>query len=186
MKLICLDLETTGLTEALPRESILELAAIVVEAPRLTEVARFHSLVKPDPLHLKQMDPFVVAMHTKSGLLADLAGAIGAGTLRTAAELEPEFKVWLLNQTEGQRCYLMGSNPEFDRAFLRAHMPNVARQLHYRNFDVNSFHILREMIAGKEKTGTEHRAMADCEQAIRAYAEFLNWMRDVFKGRPAA
>lgn len=171
---VFLDLETTGLW---PKHgSILEIGAVVVEVPRLTKVARTVFVCRPNDVeHIAKADAKVKQMHSESGLWADVAKAT-----RTAAQVEPELCVWLLNQTGGERVYLAGSNPDFDRRWLEEHMPNLARKLHYRNFDVNTFFILREWIAGKEKHGTKHRALADCEQAIQGVRDHLNWCARVF------
>ena len=176
---VFLDIETTGLY---PKQgSILEIALIVVEVPRLTEVARFSTVCAPnDWTQLQKMDPVVVKMHTESGLLAEYQ-AERTTPLFKAAHSEPELCVWLLNQTGGETVYLAGSNPDFDRRWLEEHMPNLARKLHYRNFDVNTFFILREWIAGKEKHGTKHRALDDCLQAIQGVRDHLNWCASVFR-----
>lgn len=174
---VFLDVESTSLNAK--QGSILEIAMIVVEVPRLTEVARTSFVCRPvDVSHLQKMDAVVVKMHTESGLLAEVAKAT-----RTAPEVEPELCVWLLNQTGGEKVYLAGSNPDFDRRWLEEHMPNLARKLSHRNFDVNTFFILREWIAGKEKHGTKHRALADCEQAIQGVRDHLNWCARVFGGK---
>lgn len=173
---VFLDVETTSINAK--QGSILEIGVIVVEVPRLTEVARTSFVCRPvDVAHLQKMDPVVVRMHTESGLLAEVAKAT-----RTAPDVEPELCVWFLNQTGGEKVYLCGSNPDFDRRWLEAHMPNLSRKLSHRNFDVNTFFILREWIAGKEKHGTEHRALADCEQAIQGVRDHLNWCARVFGG----
>lgn len=179
---VFLDLETTGLY--LKQGSILEIALIVVEVPRLTEVARFSTVCAPnDWTQLQKMDPVVVKMHTESGLLAELQAC--RATLRTASQVEPALCVWLLNQTGGEKVYLAGSNPDFDRRWLEEHMPNLARKFSHRNFDVNTFFILREWIAGKEKHGTKHRALDDCLQAIQGVRDHLNWCASVFRPRSA-
>lgn len=176
---VFLDLETTGLY---PKQgSILEIAMIVVEVPRLVEVARFSTVCRPLSVeHVAKADARVKEMHSASGLWADVTRAT-----KTAAQVEPELCIWLLNQTGGEKVYLAGSNPDFDRRWLEEHMPNLARKLHYRNFDVNTFFILREWIAGKQKTGTKHRALDDCEQAIQGVRSHLDWMASVFRPRAA-
>ena len=80
-RLVWIDCEMTGLSVA--ADEIVEIACIVTEAD-LTEIDTGISLVvKPNDAPLAAMDPFVLNMHTVSGLLEKIPGGI---TLADAEE----------------------------------------------------------------------------------------------------
>ena len=69
-----------------------------------------------------------------------------------------------------------GSTVSFDKDWLKAHMPEVAKRLHYRQLDVSSYKVGFPEIFGT-KTSEAHRAMAD----IRASIAMQQQMRDIVK-----
>jgi oligoribonuclease (3'-5' exoribonuclease) len=176
---IVLDLETTGLFPAEPNAAILEIAMIAVKVPFFRELATWHTPVRrPFDDQLKGADEIVRKMHEDSGLAAELAA--GAGVPLGTAEAQA---LQFYNRCcSGSRVYLMGANPDFDRRWLEHHMPNLAKKFHYRNLDVNSLFILKEYLQGKEKTGTRHRALDDCRQAIAGVHAHFDLMRSLFGG----
>ena len=73
-RLVWIDLEMTGLDPSF--DEIVEIACIVTEAD-LTELDSGISLVvKPNDEPLAAMDPFVVNMHTESGLITEIPDGI--------------------------------------------------------------------------------------------------------------
>ena len=63
-----------------------------------------------------------------------------------------------------------GSTVSFDKDWLKAHMPEVARRLHYRQLDVSSYKVGFPEIFGT-KTSDAHRAMADIRVSIEQQAK---------------
>ncbi len=130
--LVWMDLEMTGLDHT--SDAIVEIATLVTD-DQLEIVAEGPDIVvhQPDEVLIK-MDPFVVDMHTRSGLLdlirtstASLADA-GAATLEFIRQHVPEPRT----------VPLCGNSIGTDRRFLAAYLPEIEEYLHYRSVDVSS------------------------------------------------
>lgn len=173
--LVWMDLEMTGLDPA--RDTIVEIATIVTD-DQLEIVAVGPDLVIHQPPEaLAVMDPFVVDMHTRSGLLP----AIQASTisLEEAGRLTLEFIK--AHVPEPGRVPLCGNSIGMDRRFLNAYLPDIEHWLHYRSIDVSS---IKELVKRwypsidqrrVVKTGT-HRALDDIQASIdelRYYREHV-------------
>ncbi len=180
-----LDLETTGLDPS--NGVILEFAAVLCEDDRAGDMAivqEFDSVVLPmsadgipldgaDAAHWARelMDPYVVNMHTKNGLLADLEDPAKCCTLEEAEA----FLCTLV--PEGERATLAGNSVHFDLAWLRFHMPRFAKRLSHRVLDVSTL-IGAEQAWGdsaqnlREAGGPAHRALADVRASIASAKAF--------------
>lgn len=171
--LIFIDCETTGLKEN--TDHILELALVAVELPTFREVAHFTSPVLPPtwPTVKRNLHEKVLAMHTNSGLIAELDRAgdeafshfVEGHALAFVREHSP--------QTLAFHTPMAGANPDFDRRFIRQRMPKLHAAFHYRNFDVRSITQLQDWVFGVAHVESPHRALADCRQAIQAVRTFL-------------
>lgn len=180
-KIIFLDLETTGLNPSgnLTTAAVLELAMVAVEVPRFRELEHYTTPIARAPGIPLQAgcDDYVRKMHTESGLFADIeARGIQRGDAEKAAV------AFYNRHCSGYRVALAGSNPDFDRRWLEVWMPELARKFLHRNFDVNSFFLLKEYLVGREKSGTKHRALDDCRQAIAGVHQHFDLMRSIFGG----
>jgi oligoribonuclease len=168
-----MDLEMTGLDPA--RHAIIEIATLITDDD-LNIAAEGPDLVvhQPDEL-LAQMDPVVVDMHTRSGLIdkvrastLDLAEA-GRQTLAFIKEWVPEARA----------VPLCGNSIGTDRRFLDVHLPEIEHHLHYRSVDVSSVKELvrrwyPELIASRPVKTNTHRALGDIRESI----EELRFYRD--------
>jgi oligoribonuclease len=170
-----MDLEMTGLDPS--RDVIVEIATIVTD-DELQIVAEGPDLVihQPDEV-LAGMDPFVVEMHTRSGLLEAIKTSAvtldeaGAATLAFIKEHVPE----------PGKVPLCGNSIGTDRRFLAAYLPDIENWLHYRSIDVSS---VKELVrrwypaisdARSNKAGS-HRALDDIRQSVdelRYYREHV-------------
>ncbi len=163
-RLVWIDLEMTGLD--LDKDDIVEIACIVTEAD-LTEIDRGISLVvKPRDEALAGMDPFVVNMHTESGLLAEIPGGI------PLADAEAQVLDYIRQHVpEERKAPLAGSSVYVDRGFLARQMPAIDAHLHYRLVDTSTVKELvkrwypRVFFASPEKNGN-HRALGDIRESI--------------------
>lgn len=163
-RIVWIDCEMTGLDPA--HEEIVEVACIVTEAD-LTEIDGGISLVvKPSDASMAAMDPFVVTMHTESGLLEEIPDGIGL------ADAETQVLDYVRQHVPDQRkAPLAGSSIYVDRGFLAKYMPTLDQHLHYRLVDVSSFKEMarrwfpRIYFSTPEKTGN-HRALADIRESI--------------------
>lgn len=169
--LIFCDLETTGLDES--RNAILEIALLAVKLPTFEVVAEFSECVRPPMLATlrRNVHEKVEAMHSVSGLWIDVeahgreAHLVEGDALAFVREHSP--------QTLAFHTPLAGANPDFDRRFLRKHMPKLHAAFHYRNFDVRSITQLQDWVFGQAHVESPHRALADCLQAASVVRKFL-------------
>jgi oligoribonuclease len=160
-----MDLEMTGLDHT--NDQIVEIATVVTDDD-LEVVAEGPDLVvhQPDDV-LAAMDPFVVDMHTRSGLLTAIKESTltlddaGGQTLAFIREHVPEPRT----------VPLCGNSIGTDRRFLAAYLPEIEDYLHYRSIDVSS---IKELVrrwypkvrqARPQKVGA-HRALDDIRDSI--------------------
>ena len=163
-RLVWIDLEMTGLDPN--KDEIVEIACIVTESD-LTEIDEGISIVvKPNDAPLAAMDPFVVDMHTTSGLITEIPD----GT--TLADAEERVLAYITERVpEARKAPLAGSSVYVDRRFLARYMPSIDQHMHYRLIDVSSLKELarrwypRIYYSSPDKTGN-HRALADIRESI--------------------
>jgi oligoribonuclease len=170
-----MDLEMTGLDPA--TEVIVEIATIVTD-DELNIVEEGHDLVisQPDDV-LERMDPFVLNMHTTSGLLE----LIKASTI-THDEAAAQTLAFIQKYSpEAKKIPLCGNSIGTDRRFLAKYMPEIENWLHYRCVDVSSMkELVKRWYPGLEharpnKINT-HRALDDVRESInelRFYREHV-------------
>jgi len=170
--LVWMDLEMTGLDHT--RDQIVEIATIVTD-DELRVIAEGPDLViHAADAALDAMDPVVVEMHTKSGLLP----AIKASTVTLEVAGQATFDFIRSHIPEACTVPLCGNSIGTDRRFLASYLPEIENYLHYRSVDVSS---VKELVkrwypditqALQRKSGT-HRALDD----IRSSIEELRWYR---------
>lgn len=179
--LVWMDLEMTGLDNT--RDVIVEIATIVTD-DELRVVAEGPDLVvHADEAALAAMDPVVVDMHTRSGLL----DAIRASSVTLEEAGQATFEFIRGHVPEPRTVPLCGNSIGTDRRFLATYLPEIENYLHYRSVDVSS---VKELVkrwypditqAMQRKSGA-HRALDD----IRSSIEELRWYRgQVFVPLPA-
>ena len=159
-----IDCEMTGLD--LERDALIEVAALVTDFDLNVLGDGIDIVINPPAAAIEQMDDFVRTMHTKSGLLDELAG----GT--TLADAEAQVLAYVREHCpEGSRPPLAGNTVATDRSFLARDMVALEGFLHYRIVDVSSIKELarrwfpKAYFAAPEKGGN-HRALADIQESI--------------------
>ena len=176
LPLVWIDLEMTGLDP--DREHIVEIAVIITDG-QLERLEEGPDLVLGvDEKVLAAMDPFVVQMHTASGLI----GKIRDSTL-TVEEAEQQVLDFVCRHVpEPHTAPLAGNSVHADRAFLRKYMPRIEDYVHYRNVDVSTVKELarrwhpKALERAPRKAGG-HRALADIRESID---EMRYWRGAVF------
>jgi oligoribonuclease len=122
--LVWMDLEMTGLDHT--SDAIVEIATIITD-DELQIVAEGPDLVihQPDEV-LERMDPFVVEMHTKSGLLDQ----IKASEISLAAAGDATLAFIREHVPEAATVPLCGNSIGTDRRFLAPVPPQIGGHLH--------------------------------------------------------
>ena len=163
--LVWMDLEMTGLD---PQRCVIVEIATLITDDELELVAEGPDLVVHQPPEaLADMEPVVVDMHTRSGLLPAIAESTvtleeaGAQTLAFIKEHVPEPRT----------VPLCGNSIGTDRRFLARYLPEIEDHLHYRSVDVSTIKelvrrwypgLLDEMV----RKQTSHRALDDIRESI--------------------
>ncbi|MEY4900141.1 MAG: hypothetical protein RI895_563 [Actinomycetota bacterium] len=163
-RIVWIDCEMTGLD--FKNDLLVEIACVITNA-QLEQVTEGLNIVIQAPAErLEAMDPFVVNMHTESGLLPEIPNGV---TLETAEEML--FDYITSHIPEASKAPLAGSSVHVDRIFLQRDMPRVDSHLHYRIIDVSSVKELarrwypKAYFASPPKTGN-HRALGDILDSI--------------------
>lgn len=175
--LVWMDLEMTGLDPA--TEVIVEIATLITD-DELHVIAEGPDLVISQPeTVLTAMDPFVVEMHTSSGLLT----AIRESTITLEQAGAQTFEFIKKHIPEPRTIPLCGNSIGTDRRFLAKYLPEIENYLHYRSVDVSTIkELVKRWYPGLEisrptKTGA-HRALDDVQESIR---ELKFYRENVFK-----
>lgn len=173
MKLLWLDLETTGLDPL--REEILEVGCVLTDE-LLEELAYCRYVIKHPPDVLDQISTeYVAEMHKKSGLIEECRRE--KLVLYMVEVLLIEF---IQQATEpGEKVMLAGNSIHFDRAFLKHHMKSFDKMFDYRMLDVSAIKTMMETHFETDfKKEKVHRAMADIEESIKEYKHYLEVIRE--------
>lgn len=162
-----LDVETTGLD---PRTgSLLEVGVILTDWS-MTEIARASWL-----LHFNgEVSETIALMHgaAGSGLLADCRQAA-----HTREAVEAELSAWLRAHHVTKATMLANNSADFDRRWLREHLPTVEAMLSHRNLDLTSLDYAMGRwfdLSLRRDKDVPHRALPDLEMALtraRAYRD---------------
>ncbi len=160
-----MDLEMTGLDPE--RHVIVEIATLITD-DQLAIVAEGPQLVlHATPGQLAQMGSVVTEMHTKSGLLPQIA----ASTV-TAQDAEAQTLAFLKTYVAEPRTVpLCGNSIGTDRRFLQEYMPTLEAFLHYRNVDVSTLKELArrwrpDVVAALPEKASAHRALDDIRESL--------------------
>jgi oligoribonuclease len=158
---IWIDIETSGLDPT--KDKILEIAVIITNL-KLKEKIRYHTLVSDGPI----TEPYVLDMHTKSGLKAELDAVY---VFKSPQTIQKELiKLLEIINPDGM-YYFAGSSVHFDVEFIAINYPKFAAKVSYRILDISSLilakRIRRPKFNGKKHVrGTVHRAQDDIRNSL--------------------
>ncbi|WP_446664395.1 oligoribonuclease [Flexivirga sp. B27] len=178
-RIVWIDCEMTGLS--LTDDALIEVAVLVTDFELNQLGDGVDVLIKPSQEALDQMNDFVRDMHTRSGLLDELAEGLTMDqaeqqVMDYVREFAPEEGKWPLG----------GNTVSTDRGFLARDMPTLESHLHYRIIDVSSVKELsrrwypRVYFNAPAKNGG-HRALADIRDSIN---ELRYYREAVFVPQP--
>ena len=166
-----IDLEMTGLDPA--RHTIVEIACLITDDDLALIEEGPDLVVSATPEQLADMDDVVRAMHTRSGLLAD----IEASSL-TLAEAGAQTLAFLQRHIPQPRTVpLAGNSIGTDRRFLAQQLPEIEDYLHYRSVDVSTVKELcrrwrPEVYKAAPAKKGGHRALQDIRESVAELAYY--------------
>ena len=175
--LVWMDLEMTGLDHT--ADVIVEIATLVTD-DELNVVAEGPDIaIHHDEDVLMRMDPFVVEMHTRSGLLDQIRAS--TASLEEAGQLTLAFIKE--HVPEPRTVPLCGNSIGTDRRFLATQLPDVEEYLHYRSVDVSTIKELcrrwyPDVLANAPAKEGTHRALDDIKESVK---ELQYYRSTVFK-----
>ena len=178
-RLVWIDLEMTGLDER--QHVIVEIAVLVTGADLVALDDGIDIVVHQPPEALVAMDEYVRRMHTKSGLLPEIAASTVSLTDAGARAME-YVRAHVAEAGTAPAC---GNSIGVDRRFLDVQLPDLDGYLHYRNIDVSTLKELCRRWAPdvyRKRPGKQeaHRALADIHESIAELAYY----RDRFLSLP--
>jgi len=178
-RLVWIDLEMTGLD--VRRHVIVEIAVLVTGSDLVARDAGIDLVVHQPPEALAEMDDYVRNMHTRSGLLPEIA----ASTVTLAAAGDAALEYVRGHVAEAGTAPVCGNSIGVDRRFLDRYLPEVDQYLHYRSIDVSTLKELcrrwaPEVYRKRPNKQEAHRALADIHESI---AELV-YYRDHFLSLP--
>lgn len=180
-----IDLETTGNR---PEDQIIEIGAVMTDRD-LNELSSKQIVVSGPysfqngtlflsrDAKLETMDPFVVDMHTKNGLLEDCTKI---GVSMPAAD--SAITHWIKQYTKGDHIPLAGSGvSHFDRAFIKKDLPKFDKYLSYWAYDTGVIRRTLKLFGidasfADTTDDKTHRALDD----IRAHVEEMRRYKTMF------
>lgn len=176
VKFVVVDIETTGLDP--DNHQILEIGVVLCNAD--LAILNTYNLVFPYVPLENELDPVVLEMHTKNGLLP----LCERNTTLESMEGNPDWDYSLtqfLEMCNATGLPMCGSSVHFDRAFLKKYTPKFEGLFHYRNIDVSTIKNLAELwnegaFKGRPEGDKQHRALPDCYDTI----EELKYYRTTF------
>ena len=166
-----IDLEMTGLDPA--RHTIVEIACLITDDDLALIEEGPDLVVSATPEQLADMDDVVRAMHTRSGLLAD----IEASSL-TLADAGAQTLAFLQRHIPQPRTVpLAGNSIGTDRRFLAQQLPGIEDYLHYRSVDVSTVKELcrrwrPEVYKAAPAKKGGHRALQDIRESVTELAYY--------------
>jgi oligoribonuclease len=156
---------------------IVEIAALVTDGNLVPLDDGIDLVVHASPAELAEMDGHVTNMHTRSGLLPEIAAA----TLTVAEAGAQTLEYVKRHVPRAGTAPMCGNSIGVDRRFLDRYLPELDRYLHYRSIDVSTLKELcrrwaPEAYAARPKKAESHRALADVRESIAELAYY----RDAF------
>jgi oligoribonuclease len=166
-----IDLEMTGLDPA--RHTIVEIASLITDDDLVIVAEGPDLVIRATEEQLAEMDEFVTAMHTRSGLLAAIESSdltleeAGAQTLAFLRQHIPEPRT----------VPLAGNSIGTDRRFLATQLPDIEEFLHYRSVDVSTIKELcrrwyPEIYKAAPAKKGGHRALQDIKESVAELAYY--------------
>ncbi len=163
--------------------TIVEIATLVTDDDLQIQAEGPDLVVRASDEQLAAMEDVVRAMHTSSGLLAEIERS--EVTLEEAGRQTLEFIK--SHVPEPRTVPLCGNSIGTDRRFLVAQLPEVEAWLHYRSIDVSTLKELcrRWYPAALAKAPTKHGAHRALDDIKESVIELAYYRSTIFAASPA-
>jgi oligoribonuclease len=179
--LVWLDLEMTGLD--VTRHVIVEVAVLVTDSALEPLDDGIDVVVHQPETALAEMDDFVTKMHTRSGLLTEIA----ASDVTLADAQTRALDYVRAHVPDARTAPLCGNSIGVDRRFMHQQLPELDEYLHYRSVDVSSlkelcrrwYPAIYKQRPGKNET---HRALDDVRESIAELRYYRDTMLRPIEG----
>ena len=170
--LFFLDIETTGLCDK--EDYMLEIACVAFDGTNILDsVAQVidPGIGKP---WADRMNDYVLDMHTKNGLLDDIDECDGSAIEYAEEEIVDFVKSFPAGPG---KPIIAGNSIQFDRRFIRSHMPDLDGILHHRMFDCSTLKMFAATnwpgLVQARNAEPAHRALLDCLESIETYKHYV-------------
>ena len=131
-RLIWIDCEMTGLD--IFHDELCEISVVPTDFDLNVLDEGIDFVIKPSDAAVANMNDFVRAMHTRSGLINEWENGL------SVEEAERKVTEYVARFTPaGVKPLLAGNSIGSDKKFLDRYMPNLMEHLHYRVIDVSTF-----------------------------------------------
>ena len=129
-RLIWIDCEMTGLD--IFHDELCEISVVPTDFDLNVLDEGIDFVIKPSDAAVANMNDFVRAMHTRSGLINEWENGL------SVEEAERKVTEYVARFTpDGVKPLLAGNSIGSDKKFLDRYMPNLMEHLHYRVIDVS-------------------------------------------------
>lgn len=172
---ICwIDLETTGSKDT---DIIIEIGAVMTDR-ELNELSSKQLVLHIGREWLDQMDPFVVDMHTKNGLLEECFKSDVY-----VSDADAEMTRWIKQYTSGDHIPLGGSGvSHFDRKYIKRYLDKFDQYLTYWAYDVGSLRRQLRLFGFEipdRKVNLTHRALDDIRDHVVEAKGYRDMLREL-------
>jgi oligoribonuclease len=181
-KVLWIDLETTG--SDFETSQILEVGAVITDYD-LNILSTKTMIVKPTTFSkLSTMTPFVMEMHTKNGLLADIMKHYHYDELPDIGKVDKMLTDWVTDNNSKSQIALAGSGVlHFDRQFIRRDFPTFDKHLTYWGYDVGVIRrFLRDFLKSDiidETHENAHRGLQDVLDQIEEMKKYIRYIKEL-------
>lgn len=163
-RLIWIDCEMTGLD--IFHDELCEISVVPTDFDLNVLDEGIDFVIKPSDAAVANMNDFVRAMHTRSGLINEWENGL------SVEEAERKVTEYVARFTpDGVKPLLAGNSIGSDKKFLDRYMPNLMEHLHYRVIDVSTLKELARrwypaVYSNRPPKNGGHRALADIIESL--------------------
>lgn len=171
-RLIWIDCEMTGLD--IFHDELCEISVVPTDFDLNVLDEGIDFVIKPSDAAVANMNDFVRAMHTRSGLINEWENGL------SVEEAERKVTEYVSRFTpDGVKPLLAGNSIGSDKKFLDRYMPNLMEHLHYRVIDVSTLKELARrwypaVYNNRPPKNGGHRALADIIESLDELRYYLS------------